>query len=1365
MSRMNRFQWLQRQSRCHIANRHDRRLRLEPLEDRRLLTITVDTLVDENDGVGVGNGTSLREAIAAAAVDETIDFSVTGTINLDMALGQLSINQNLSIDGPGADQLMINAGDNSRVLHVTAGTVDLSGFTLTGGSVSTGGGIRSEAAADLTLTAMTIEGNTGTFEAGGIFSNGALTIIDSTISNNHSDNNGGGLWISGDMATLTTTIIGSTFSGNSSDNSGGGIFNLAGLTSIDHTTITDNEATGGFGDGVFSDASASTEVYSSIIADNVGGADVETFGASSFVSQNYNLVGGGNANASFSLSDDIINLPDAMLGSLANNGGPTETHALVAGSPAINAGDPSFSTPPDFDQRGIGFPRIQFGRVDVGAYEFDDATIPGGGLVVDTLDDIFDGDYTPGNLALRESLELANTNPGHNTVTFDIGLTAGTINLDAVNGQLEINDDVTVTGLGSSQLTVDAGGNSRVLHITNGTVDISGLTLTGGSVDRGGGIRNYAPATTTLTGMVITGNTATINSFDAGGGILNEGNLTILDSTISNNTALNRDGGGIFNDDGILTITNSTISGNSAGGSGGGVRNFGISGSTTITHSTITSNTAGVQGGGIFLGSGTVTVGHSVISGNTATNAGNEISNAGATVILNDYNLLGDNTQIDSDAFDNVTPSGTDITATSDGTNPTALTDILDATLADNGGPTLTHTLVAGSPAIDAGNPAVASPPANDQRGAPFVRENGTIDIGAYEVQSLSLVVDTLTDESDGDYSTDDFSLREALELANANPGTDTVTFDGALSGTINLNIALGQLEISDDVIVTGLGAGTLTVDAGGSSRVLHITSGTVDISGLTFASGSADRGGGIRIEAAATTTLTGMVISGNSASSSLDAGGGIWTEGDLSIDQSEISGNMALGDTPPFGVGSHGGGILVNDGITNVTHSTISDNSSHSGGGITIGANGETHLTESALSGNMANAFGGGVLNLGEVTVRSSTVSGNTSTGQGGGIHNSAQALLGITDSTVSENSASYGGGGIFNSKYGLVGIVGSTLSGNTAGSYGGALADANPTGFVIAHSTITGNTADVQGGGIWRYYSLIGDSIYGSIVAGNSAPAGAEFYGSEDLGPIAFDAYNLLGDNSKTNAQAFVGVTPSGTDITATSDGTIPTALDAILDTTLADNGGPTLTHDLATNSPAINAGDPTFSSPPDFDQRGVGFARVFGAQIDIGAIERDVVSADFDADGVVSGFDFLKWQLGFGTTGTAVHGDGDANIDSDVDNADLDIWQLQYGTAAPLVAAASDQQSAPVAASGPELIDAAMAWDMTSDAPEQEPALEPEASFAEQPATATDEVSLPAVVSQQSENSSSSNSSSEEQEDEDSWLNDELLESVFG
>ena len=131
------------------------------------------------------------------------------------------------------------------------------------------------------------------------------------------------------------------------------------------------------------------------------------------------------------------------------------------------------------------------------------------------------------------------------------------------------------------------------------------------------------------------------------------------------------------------------------------------------------------------------------------------------------------------------------------------------------------------------------------------------------------------------------------------------------------------------------------------------------------------------------------------------------------------------------------------------------------------------------------------------------------------------------------------------------------------------------------------------------------------------------------------------------------------------------------------------------------------------PLYDQRGFAFQRVEGGRIDIGAVEYGAVSANFDANDVIDGFDFLAWQRGFGTTSpNAVHAHGDADIDGDVDGNDLAIWENQFGdSASPLLAAATSNQSAPAQAetisvpqtvqpiTHAELVDAAMAMELLS------------------------------------------------------------------
>lgn len=138
----------------------------------------------------------------------------------------------------------------------------------------------------------------------------------------------------------------------------------------------------------------------------------------------------------------------------------------------------------------------------------------------------------------RERNGLAAAQAGDDIIQFDSSLAGGTITLDATLGQLEIDSNVDVQGLGADQLTVDADGNSRVFYVASGvTATLSGLTITGGSSQDEGG------------GVYISGNT-----------------VTITDCTISGNMVASNTnhlyGGGIYSDASELTITNSTISGN-----------------------------------------------------------------------------------------------------------------------------------------------------------------------------------------------------------------------------------------------------------------------------------------------------------------------------------------------------------------------------------------------------------------------------------------------------------------------------------------------------------------------------------------------------------------------------------------------------------------------------------------------------------------------------------------------------------------------------------------------------------------------------------------------------------------------------------
>ncbi|MGH9890579.1 MAG: choice-of-anchor Q domain-containing protein, partial [bacterium] len=238
-----------------------------------------------------------------------------------------------------------------------------------------------------------------------------------------------------------------------------------------------------------------------------------------------------------------------------------------------------------------------------------------------------------------------------------------------------------------------------------------------------------------------------------GGGVYNGRTLILLNSIVAANTAT-VDGAGLNNSD-TATLTNSTVSGNSASGSGGGLRNYGIAtlincsvsgnfarqnggglynrGTLTVTTSTVSGNSTGRNGGGVQNGvrniGGTLTLNETLISGNTASSLGPELYRQGGIVNGNRFNLFGHDGSAGVTGF---TPGPLDLVPDE------ALTAILDTALRPNGGPTRTHALVAGSPAIDAGGNCF---PTTDQRGIPRpqgadVNGDGRADcdIGAFEV-------------------------------------------------------------------------------------------------------------------------------------------------------------------------------------------------------------------------------------------------------------------------------------------------------------------------------------------------------------------------------------------------------------------------------------------------------------------------------------------------------------------------------------------------------------------------------------------------------------------------------------------------------
>ena len=402
-------------------------------------TITVTNTNDSGPG-------SLRQALADATDGDTINFTVTGTIGL--INGELLVAKNITISGPGAENLAVNGNANSTVFHIASGdTVNISDLTITNGSAAGfGGGIHNDHAA-LTLNNCTITGNSGggTYNdaeyvegeplsallevnncliadnsGNGIYNNAegggtaTLEITDSILSNNSGEaihshgflcifcghgtatvqitntsitSNGGGIYTdTGELGPTTLSLGNSTVSGNAgaavhvsveataavsnstiSGNSGGGIYTDFGAptggTSVVNSTMNDNSVEIWYG-GAY--------IKNTIFKVSPGGHSIVSDGFSTIISDGYNVTsddGAGYLNG----PGDQINT-DPQLGLLQDNGGPTFTHALLPGSPAIDAGDPNFVPPPLYDQRGPGFDRVRGGRIDIGSFEVQEIT-------------------------------------------------------------------------------------------------------------------------------------------------------------------------------------------------------------------------------------------------------------------------------------------------------------------------------------------------------------------------------------------------------------------------------------------------------------------------------------------------------------------------------------------------------------------------------------------------------------------------------------------------------------------------------------------------------------------------------------------------------------------------------------------------------------------------------------------------------------------------------------------------------------------------------------------------------------------------------------------------------------------------------
>jgi hypothetical protein len=561
------FSWLIGANKSPTTNRRRStvRLALEALEDRLVpATLVVNSLADM--AVNLSDATvTLRDAIYAAENDVAVAPGGTAGGGADV----ISFDPALFAGGPQTSKLsLIGDGDDTlghSVFLITTpisiqGPTGVSNLTLAAPADHSNMMrlFRVTENGNLTLDHLTLTGGTFNypFSGGAVLNAGTVAVVDSTIDGNQADN-GGGLANSG-----LANISGSTFSNNAAVRGGGAIFS-SGTLYVTNSTISSNVAADEGGAGIY--CTGKTTITNATIVKNRG----DGLSGSVAVALNNSIVA-GNSNGALGTPQDVdlsldkANSCNNLIGTggsgglvngtngnkvrvdvrtvlnlnLADNGGPTKTHALIAGdNPAVNAGNNDKVPAGVFtDQRG--YVRTINETVDIGAVERDSSLFVPTSLVVDTLADENDGNYSIGNLSLREAIALAELYTDANNITFAPALFAGgpqSINLSIIgdadatfgNSAFRISTPISIQGpTGANGLNLAQMGDvnklMRLFRVTEtGNLTLDHLTLTGGVADGQGQAGD-------------------------GGAIYNGGVLAVANSTINGNTA-SGGGGGIYN--------------------------------------------------------------------------------------------------------------------------------------------------------------------------------------------------------------------------------------------------------------------------------------------------------------------------------------------------------------------------------------------------------------------------------------------------------------------------------------------------------------------------------------------------------------------------------------------------------------------------------------------------------------------------------------------------------------------------------------------------------------------------------------------------------------------------------------------------
>ncbi|MCY2990553.1 MAG: hypothetical protein NTY19_22150, partial [Planctomycetota bacterium] len=823
-------------------------------------------------------------------------------------------------------------------------------------------------------------------------------------------------------------------------------------------------------------------IGNTILAANVGGTSPDFSG--SFTSLGHNLIGKASGSTFINgVNGDLVGTAvsplDPQLGPLQDNGGGTTTHALLTGSPAIDAGNNTGVAATDqrgqprrLDGNGDGIIAADMGAFEAVSRRFDVNS------VLDTVDANTANDIAAdaaGRATLRAAVMQANTTTGADTIFLPAGrypLTlAGTGENSAATGDLDVTESLTIVGAGAAVTTIDAGALDRVFQTLAGVrLNLIGVTVTGGAApggEDGGAILSAGPLL--VENSILSGNSAGRH----GGGILGSGIVTITGSTLSNNmsgvdggglygnavvvavsnssftsNSAGQDGGGIFNNGGAVSITDSQLDQNTAPAhSGGGVFNAGAGSTLAILRSRFTTNTAPFNGGGLAVATGTVTITASTFSGGLADQGGGVFNNDGHVTITS-------STFSGNQAVSNGGGLFNDLAS--------ARATISNSTFSGN------SSVGAGAIANNAGQVTIASSTvtANSTTGT---SAGGVLNTSGTVTVSNSVVAGTAANKPDvqGVFSSGGHNL-----IGNVGPATGfTHGTNGDLvggGGNPVIDAKLGPLTDSGGPTFTHLPlAGSPVIDAGGSTSLTFDQRGsprewdgdtngtaTADIGAVEYLQGffvdsfedTVDKvpGDGVVADANGKRTLRAAIMEANAkaGADTIVLAAGTYTltisgngedaaaRGDLDVTSGSLTiVGAGMGTT----VIDAGGAFGIQDRVFHVPSSAatlrlenLTVTRGISGGGVYV-AGGALTLLQTEVTDNEG-WDGGGICLSGTASITNSVISGNRSVHHGGGLYFSGGNAT-LANSTIADNTATLGGGGIFS--YGTLTIAGSTIAG----------------------------------------------------------------------------------------------------------------------------------------------------------------------------------------------------------------------------------------------------------------------------------------------------------------------------------------------